>query len=45
MMARRKIGALPVVRSGHLVGIITATDVLAAVAKMDLGVDESAPVR
>lgn len=34
MMARRKIGALPVVRNGKLVGIITATDILLAFAKI-----------
>lgn len=36
IMSRRKIGALPVVEAGRLVGIITATDLLAALAKMDL---------
>ena len=34
MMARKKIGALPVVTKGRLVGIITATDILLAFARM-----------
>jgi acetoin utilization protein AcuB len=34
LMARRKVGALPVVKNGRLVGIITATDLLAAFARM-----------
>jgi acetoin utilization protein AcuB len=34
LMARRKVGALPVVQNGRLVGIITATDLLAAFARM-----------
>jgi acetoin utilization protein AcuB len=33
MMGTRKIGALPVVEHGHLVGIVTATDVLLAFAR------------
>jgi acetoin utilization protein AcuB len=33
MMARKKIGALPVVRSGRLVGIITSTDLLLEFAR------------
>jgi acetoin utilization protein AcuB len=33
MMARKKIGALPVTRGDKLVGIITATDILLAFAK------------
>ncbi len=34
LMAKRKIGALPVVRNTKLVGIITATDILMAFSKM-----------
>lgn len=34
MMARRKIGALPVVERDKLVGIITATDLLAAFSRL-----------
>ena len=34
MMARKKIGALPVVKKGKLVGIVTATDILLAFARM-----------
>jgi acetoin utilization protein AcuB len=34
MMARKKIGALPVVNKGRLVGIITATDVLLEYARI-----------
>ena len=34
LMARRKIGALPVVKSRKLVGIITSTDLLRSFAKM-----------
>lgn len=34
IMARRKIGALPVVKGSRLVGIITATDVLLVFSKM-----------
>lgn len=34
LMARRKIGALPVVKSRKLVGIITSTDLLRSLAKM-----------
>ncbi len=34
MMARKKIGALPVVSKGRLVGIITATDLLNAFARI-----------
>ena len=33
MMARKKIGALPVTRGDELVGIVTATDILLAFAK------------
>jgi len=40
MMARRKIGALPVVRGRRLIGILSATDVLAAVARRGLGEPE-----
>lgn len=41
MMAQKKIGALPVVRGNRLVGIVTATDLLAAFGKYgaDLGPD------
>lgn len=34
MMARKKIGALPVVKNGKLVGIITATDILLEYARV-----------
>lgn len=34
LMARRKIGALPVTKGGKLVGIITSTDLLRAFARM-----------
>jgi len=34
MMARKKIGALPVVKKGRLVGIITATDILLEFARI-----------
>ena len=33
MMAKRKIGALPVIKNGNLVGIITSTDLLRAFAR------------
>ena len=39
-MATRKIGALPVVKNGRLTGIITATDVLKAFAKVSAELDE-----
>lgn len=35
MMAKKKIGALPVVRGTKLVGIITATDILAEYARSE----------
>jgi acetoin utilization protein AcuB len=34
MMARKKIGALPVVQKGRLTGIITATDILLEYARI-----------
>jgi acetoin utilization protein AcuB len=34
LMAKRKIGGLPVVKGGVLVGIITATDILRAYVKL-----------
>ncbi|MEK7254248.1 MAG: CBS domain-containing protein [Bacteroidota bacterium] len=34
IMAKRKIGALPVLEKGKLVGIITATDILRAFVKL-----------
>jgi acetoin utilization protein AcuB len=34
MMATKKIGALPVVKDGRLVGILTATDLLRVLAKL-----------
>jgi len=34
MMARKKIGALPVVKKGRLVGIITSTDILLEYARI-----------
>ena len=33
-MAKRKIGALPVLKGGKLVGIVTATDLLHYLAKL-----------
>ena len=35
IMAKRKIGALPVIKNDKLIGIITTTDVLRAFVKMD----------
>ena len=35
MMAKKKIGALPVVKSGRLVGIVTATDLLLEFSRLD----------
>ncbi len=35
LMADKKIGCLPVVESGALVGLVTTTDVLRYVAKLD----------
>lgn len=34
LMAKRKIGALPVLKSGKLVGIVTATDMLRTFARL-----------
>jgi acetoin utilization protein AcuB len=34
MMARKKIGALPVVKKGRLTGIVTATDILLEFARL-----------
>ena len=34
LMAKRKIGALPVTRSGKLVGIVTSTDLLRVLSRM-----------
>jgi CBS domain-containing protein len=34
LMRERKIGALPVVEAGHVVGILTETDVLAAIDRL-----------
>jgi acetoin utilization protein AcuB len=35
MMANKKIGALPVIKQGRLVGIITATDLLLAFSQLE----------
>jgi len=35
MMANKKIGALPVIKHGRLVGIITATDLLLAFSQLE----------
>ena len=39
-MAKRKIGALPVVHKEKLVGIITATDILKAFVKLRNDLDK-----
>ena len=36
LMARRKIGALPVVKDGRLRGIVTATDILLVFSRLEL---------
>ncbi len=36
ILAKKKIGALPVVKNNKLVGIITATDLLMAFSKLDI---------
>lgn len=41
LMAKRKIGALPVVQKDKLVGIITATDLLAAFVKLSARLEAS----
>jgi acetoin utilization protein AcuB len=43
LMARRKIGALPVIKSGKLVGIITATDLLRTFASLAATVEKLTP--
>jgi len=40
IMAKRKIGCLPVVKKGKLVGIITSTDILRAFVKLAHEVDK-----
>ena len=40
IMAKKKIGALPVVHKGKLVGIITATDILKAFVKLRNDLDK-----
>ena len=40
IMAKRKIGCLPVVRHGRLVGIITSTDILRAFVKLANEMDQ-----
>jgi acetoin utilization protein AcuB len=40
IMAKRKIGCLPVVKKGKLVGIITSTDILRAYVKLAHEVDK-----
>lgn len=45
LMARRKIGALPVLDRGKLVGIITATDLLNTFAKLVADLDKLTQAR
>ena len=40
IMAKHKIGALPVVKKEKLVGILTATDILKAFVKLQNAIDE-----
>ena len=40
LMASRKIGALPVVRGGKLVGIVTSTDLLKTLANLATKLDK-----
>ena len=40
IMAKRKIGALPVVKKDKLVGILTATDILKAFVKLQNEIDK-----
>ena len=40
IMAKRKIGALPVLKKEKLVGILTATDILKAFVKLQNTIDE-----
>ena len=40
IMAKRKIGALPVLKKEKLVGILTATDILKAFVKLQNAIDE-----
>jgi acetoin utilization protein AcuB len=41
ILVKHRIGALPVVKSGKLVGIITATDLLRALSKLDAALEKS----
>jgi acetoin utilization protein AcuB len=45
LMAKRKIGALPVLKGGKLVGIVTATDLLHTFAKLAAEVDRLTAAR
>lgn len=43
IMAKKRIGALPVVKKGKLVGIITSTDILKAFVKMSTMLEQFTP--
>ncbi len=40
LMGRRKIGALPVVRNGRLIGIVTATDLLKSYSRLSASLEK-----
>ncbi len=40
LMGRRKIGALPIVRNGRLIGIVTATDLLKSYARLSASLEK-----